>query len=220
MTMTEPDQPDYRSLLASTLEQISAHARVGTGEAPLGTPTSLQADVAEPPPVEELDELDDTIDPDEPVPAGGDYGSVDTQSRRASRYEWGGHQNGRIPDDALKLIGQGGHRLEASAADAWMAMREAAAADGITLSLTDSYRTYDAQVRLREDKGDQVATATPGTSVHGWGRAVDANVNDRRVLDWMRANGARFGWVNPEWAQREGKSYEPWHWEFQGGTDG
>lgn len=137
---------------------------------------------------------------------------------RSSRsgYAWGGYQNGRIPTKALKAIGQGSHRLETAAADAWVAMREAAAKDGIRLALTDSYRSYDAQVAVRRRKGHQVATATPGTSVHGWGRAVDANVNDPATLRWLRANGHRFGWVNPAWAQRAGKSFEPWHYEFVG----
>lgn len=215
MTTIEPAQPDYRSLLATTLEQISAHARV---EAPLGTPDALQADPADPPPAPAVDELDDTIDPDEPIPAGSDFGSADSRARSGpSRYAWGGHQNGRIPDEALTSIG-GGHRLETAAAGAWSDMVAAAAADGITLGLTDSYRSYDAQVSVRERKGDQVATATPGTSVHGWGRAVDANVNDRRTLDWLNKNGPRFGWIWPAWAQREGKSYEPWHREYVGGT--
>jgi hypothetical protein len=137
-----------------------------------------------------------------------------------SRHEWGGFENGRIPAEALKAIGQGSHRLETSAADAWIAMREAAARDGVKLSLTDSYRDFDSQVRLRREKGHQVATATPGRSVHGWGRAVDANVNDPRTLAWLRANAGRFGWVNPAWAQKGGKSFEPWHWEFQGGSNG
>lgn len=138
------------------------------------------------------------------------------QSASSSSHSWGGHQNGRIPASLMTEVASG-HRLESSAAEQWSAMREAAAADGVNLSLTDSYRSYDAQVAVRRDKGHVVATATPGTSVHGWGRAVDANVNDPETLAWLRENAGRFGWVNPAWAQREGKSYEPWHWEFTGG---
>lgn len=209
-------EPDLRSLLGGVLEGMSAAVR----SAPMGTPESLQADVAEPEPDEPDLAPGQEFDDDEPVPAGGDFGSADTRERGTSRHAWGGHSNGRIPAGELKAIGQGGHRLEEAAAESWMAMVEAASADGITLSLTDSYRDYDAQVRLREDKGDQVATATPGTSVHGWGHAVDANVNDPKALAWLLANGGRFGWVNPEWAKREGKSFEPWHWEYMGGGDG
>lgn len=214
-------EPDYRALLGGVLEHLSASVRVPTAEAPLGTPASLQADPAEPEPdVAEPDaDVDDTTNPDEPAPAGSDFGSFDSRERRPSSHAWGGHENGRIPDDALKEVG-GGQRLESHAADAWTSMVAAAKADGVSLTLTDSYRSYDEQVRVRQEKGGQVATATPGTSVHGWGQAVDANVNDSKALQWLRANAGRFGWVNPAWAQREGKSFEPWHWEFMGGGNG
>lgn len=129
---------------------------------------------------------------------------------------WGQHANGRIPKDQLVEVAKG-HRLEASAAQQWKAMVADAKADGINLSLTDSYRSYAQQVSVRRRKGHVVATATPGTSNHGWGRAVDVNVNDPKVLRWLRANGEKYGWVNPAWAQRGGKSFEPWHWEFRAG---
>lgn len=159
-------------------------------------------------------------DPDHPVDENGApvAEAVARNQKRAgsSSYAWGGHQNGRIPTKEMKAIGQGSHKLEASAADAWIAMREAAKRDGVSLSLTDSYRSYDAQVSVRQRKGHLVATATPGTSVHGWGRAVDANVNDPKTFKWLNENGPRFGWIWPAWAQRKGKSFESWHREFVG----
>lgn len=133
---------------------------------------------------------------------------------RTGSLAWGGHANGRIPASEMVDIG-GGHRLEADAATDWKRMVEAARKDGINISITDSYRSYDAQVDVRRRKGHLVATATPGTSNHGWGRAVDANVNDPKTLAWLRQNAHRFGWVNPPWAQKKGKSFEPWHWEYR-----
>jgi D-alanyl-D-alanine carboxypeptidase len=119
--------------------------------------------------------------------------------------------NGRVPLEALQPIGQGGHRLFAPAADAWMAAVEAAAADGVTLRITDSYRTYDQQVDLVRRKGlysEGGYGAVPGTSNHGWGLAVDADVNDPATLNWLRTNAHRFGYV-------EAVPREPWHWEFR-----
>lgn len=136
--------------------------------------------------------------------------------RTTGKYAWGGFENGRIPTANLKTIGQGKHRLEATAADAWVAMRADAAKAGVTLKLTDSYRTYDEQVAVRQTKGHKVATATPGSSIHGWGKAVDADVDDAKTLAWLQANAHRYGWINPHWAQQGGKGYEPWHWEFVG----
>ncbi|MCB0998688.1 MAG: M15 family metallopeptidase [Ilumatobacteraceae bacterium] len=119
--------------------------------------------------------------------------------------------NGRIPAGVLQPIGQGGHVLYAPAAEAWQQAVQAAAADGIDLRITDSYRTYDQQVDLVERKGlysQGGYGATPGTSNHGWGLAVDVDVTDPATLSWMRANGHRFGYV-------EAVPREPWHWEFR-----
>lgn len=199
-------------LLGTVLEHMSAKI-AGRDPAPnpfmTGEQWLINTDEPEPPMDPEQIEADDHQHPEDVTPGAG----------RRSSYGWGGHQNGRIPAKALKSIGQGSHKLEASAADAWVAMRAAAAKDGVTLTLTDSYRSYDAQVAVRKSKGHKVATATPGTSVHGWGKAVDVNVNDPKVLAWLRKNAPRFGWVNPPWAQKKGKSWEPWHWQHEGGAE-
>ena len=50
--------------------------------------------------------------------------------------------------------------------------------------------------------------AVPGTSNHGWGLAVDADVTDPATLTWLRTNAHRFGFV-------EAVPREPWHWEFR-----
>ena len=60
---------------------------------------------------------------------------------------------GASPRAALEPIGQGSHRLYAPAAQAWKACVEAARADGIDLTITDSYRTFDQQVDLAQRKG-------------------------------------------------------------------
>jgi LAS superfamily LD-carboxypeptidase LdcB len=39
---------------------------------------------------------------------------------------------------------------------------------------------------------------------------VDVDV-DKNGLAWLRANGSRFGFVEPV-------SREPWHWEYHGAT--
>lgn len=151
-----------------------------------------------------------TIDP-YAVPTGASVGKIGGYGRLDAPAELKAYGNGRVPQHALEPIGQGGHRLYAPAARAWQGLVEAAAADGVDMKITDSYRSYDQQVDLVRRKGlysEGGLGATPGTSNHGWGLAVDANVNDPRTLEWIRTNGWRFGFV-------EAVPREPWHWEFR-----
>lgn len=150
---------------------------------------------------------------DTPIPAGVSDARGWSPENKKGRHAWGGFANGHIPTESLTSIG-GNFHLEGAAAAAFLEMREAAAQDGVTITLSSAYRDYDTQVRLREEKGHQVATATPGHSVHGWGRAID--VRGAEAQRWLRENGPTFGFIWPDWAQQPGKAYEPWHFEFSG----
>lgn len=127
------------------------------------------------------------------------------------------YRNGRIPANALTDVG-GGHRMYGDAARAYTQMRDAARRDGVNIRLTDSYRTYAAQVDVarrkgiygvRQPNGKLGLAARPGTSNHGLGRAVDVNLGASPGANaWLRANGARFGFRTiPR---------EAWHWEYRG----
>lgn len=152
------------------------------------------------------------------LPPGVSVGGIGSSTGQIGGYgtitppvDLAAYGNGRVPTTALEPIGQGGHRLAAPAAEAWKACVEAARADGIDLTITDSYRTFDQQVDLVQRKGlysNGGYAATPGLSNHGWGLAVDADVSAPQTLDWMRANAHRFGFV-------EAAPREPWHWEFR-----
>jgi D-alanyl-D-alanine carboxypeptidase len=125
--------------------------------------------------------------------------------------ELAAYGNGRIPPSALAAIGVGQHRLYAPAAQAFTALRAGAAADGVTIGVTDSYRSYDEQVALAARKGlyrDGGLAATPGTSNHGWGLALDLDL-DSKAQAWMRQHAPSFGFV-------EDVPREPWHWEWKG----
>ena len=119
--------------------------------------------------------------------------------------------NGKIPADALTPIGRSGHRLAAPAAAAFAELEAAARRDGVRFGVTDSYRSYDQQVDLVQRKGlysQGGLAAEPGTSQHGWGLAVDLDL-DARAQAWMRANGPKYGFV-------EDTPREPWHWAYKG----
>jgi peptidoglycan DL-endopeptidase CwlO len=132
---------------------------------------------------------------------------------------WGGYPNGFIPLTALCPAGVGRHVLRCDAAAAFTRLDQAfRAALGRPLCVTDSYRTFSAQVRLYGVK--PALAAIPGTSNHGWGLAVDLCGGIQSFgsseYSWMLANAPRFGWSNPLWAHRGNGREEPWHWEFSG----
>jgi LAS superfamily LD-carboxypeptidase LdcB len=139
--------------------------------------------------------------------AGADFATaLESASSLQDRFE-----NGRIPATALAAVGSTGHRLAAPAAAAMESLLRAAQRDGVRIGITDSYRSYDEQVDLARRKGlysQGGLAAKPGTSDHGWGLAVDLDLDDRAQA-WMRANGARFGFA-------ENTPGEPWHWKFTG----
>jgi hypothetical protein len=130
---------------------------------------------------------------------------------------WGGYANGKIPGSALCSLGVGNHVLRCDAAASYRAMSDAfQAAFGSPLCITDSYRSYAAQVSAYRNKPK--LAAWPGTSNHGWALAVDLcggiNSAGSPQWTWMQANAGRFGFVNPPWARPGAEKPEAWHWEY------
>lgn len=130
-----------------------------------------------------------------------------------------GYSNGWLPLSALcPLWGTGGHILRSDAADAFNRMSKSyAEVFGSPICVTDSYRSFPDQVDVKRRK--PTLAATPGTSNHGWGRAVDLCGGIERdgtaTNSWLRLNAPRFGWYHPRWADAGGSGpYEPWHWEY------
>lgn len=131
----------------------------------------------------------------------------------------GKYPNGRIPADALCELGPQwpGQSLECTAANSFKQLAAAYRQNfGRDIAVTDSYRSYEAQVDVKRRKPR--LAATPGTSNHGWGLAVDfgggIQTFNTPQYNWMKANAGKYGWVHPSWAEPGGSKPEPWHWEF------
>lgn len=127
----------------------------------------------------------------------------------------GDASNGQIPDEWLCEIGIGGHKLRADAAVSFAEMNAAYKADtGKDMAITDSYRTLESQVSVAGRKPG--LAARPGTSLHGWGIALDfgggAATASGEQYEWLVKNAGKYGWENPDWAKSS--KYEPWHWEY------
>ncbi|MEU8610804.1 M15 family metallopeptidase [Actinoplanes sp. NPDC048791] len=121
-----------------------------------------------------------------------------------------GYGNGKIPANALEKVGNTNHKLWAPAAESLNKMISDAKAQGVTIGITDSYRSYSEQVDVARRKGlysQGGLAAKPGTSEHGWGMATDLDLNNKAQA-WMRANGEKYGFV-------ENTPREPWHWAYK-----
>lgn len=132
----------------------------------------------------------------------------------ARQLQDAGFENGKIPRDKLKEVAPG-FFLYGTAADSFVAMREAAARDGVTLALESAYRTFEQQKNLRDrwDSGDRsglaAQPAVAGRSNHGWALAVDIKVSGRpEVLSWLQSNASIYGFTTI--------AGDPPHWEFKG----
>lgn len=163
--------------------------------------------------------------------------SSGSSSALIAELQAAGYENGRLPDETLAVVSQrpgydcrvakvGGADL------AWRALVEAAALQGVTIEGGWCYRTYAEQAAAWSRRrcsvpgncdGDPYPpTARPGTSVHGWGLAIDIWGASGLLgcsspeLTWLQVFGPRFGWFHPEWAACGRASAEPWHWEYVG----
>jgi len=146
--------------------------------------------------------------------------AAEAATRAAQRTSLDAYANGRIPASALCALSfAAGAELRCDAAAAIeqmdVAYRERFGTD---LVISDSYRSYSAQLACRREKGS--LCATPGTSNHGLGKAVDlgggAQSFGTAAHAWLVAHAGDFGWALPDWAHADGSKPEPWHWEFIG----
>ena len=110
-------------------------------------------------------------------------------------------------------------------------MKNAAAAEGISIWVASGYRSYDHQNRLwtnRKNKNGiafaDAGTARPGHSEHQTGLAMDINMVDDSFENtaagkWLFANAYKYGFIlrYPKGKTGEtGYKYESWHYRYVG----
>lgn len=131
-----------------------------------------------------------------------------------------GHENGEIPPGELcELSFAAGKTLRCDAAQQLERLDKAYRARfEAHLTITDSYRSYAAQVATAASRG--YLAAVPGYSNHGWAVAVDLGGGVQQFgtaqHEWMREHARAFGWIDPDWARSDGRKPEAWHWEYTG----
>ena len=131
------------------------------------------------------------------------------------------YPNGQIPVELLcALYGAPAEALREDAASQFNAMsRDYEREFGSAICVADSYRTYERQQQIYQERPGYAAT--PGTSEHGWARAVDLcggiQTDGTAQNTWLRLHASQYNWFHPGWADSAGGGpYEPWHWEYAG----
>ncbi|GEL99816.1 hypothetical protein CTE05_33630 [Cellulomonas terrae] len=156
--------------------------------------------------------------------AAADAAAQAAAAQAAQRAAWKqsllGYSNGKIPDSALCGVSfDASVRLRCDAAEQLDVLNVAYRAQfGSNLVVNDSYRSYAGQVACKRTKG--YLCATPGTSNHGSGIAVDLGGGidsfGTRQHRWMAAHAPDLHWDLPSWATWGGSKPEAWHWEYTG----
>lgn len=121
--------------------------------------------------------------------------------------------NGQVPDTDLCVLWDGRTRVRADFAFALVRLNEAYVARfGADLCMTSGYRSLADQRRIKAQRG--YWAATPGTSNHGYGLAVDFCTDQLSTsrYNWLRDVGPNYGIDNPLWARTT--KIERWHWEY------
>jgi D-alanyl-D-alanine carboxypeptidase len=145
---------------------------------------------------------------------------------------------GYAPDDLIRLTSGRSYRvtrdnlmLRRAAAEALEQMAAAARAEGVTLTVGSTYRSYGYQVevyaRIVQEIGQAAAdreSARPGFSQHQTGLVVDFFPIDDSFADtkagaWVKDNAVAYGWslsFPDGFEEVTGYRYESWHYRYVG----
>ncbi|PSB41830.1 D-alanyl-D-alanine carboxypeptidase [filamentous cyanobacterium Phorm 6] len=172
--------------------------------------------------------------------ASGSAASPATNSKAATPDNLLGH----LPypeapaSDLVNVTSDGGIKLRSKAAAKYQEMANAAAASGIYFAPISGFRSLEDQQHVffdvKAERKQNVSkraevSAPPGYSEHHTGYAIDIgdgsapetnlspSFDSTQAFKWLEANAPAFSFeMSFPKNNRQGVSYEPWHWRFVG----
>ncbi|MGI0485657.1 M15 family metallopeptidase [Pantanalinema rosaneae CENA516] len=173
----------------------------------------------------------------QPQPAASATTPANSAAAPTSDTLLGHYAYSEAPADELAPVARD-IMLRKSAATAFQAMAAAAQADGVSLVPLSGFRSKHDQDYLffgKKAERGQVATerakvsAPPGYSEHHTGYAIDIgdgsvpsvdlseSFEQTAAFQWLQANAAHYSFeLSFPQGNRQGVSYEPWHWRYVG----
>lgn len=150
-------------------------------------------------------------EPDDPVYFDGSL--MPTYAIDCDEHEDVGYVQGN--SFTITVVTVDGKPVEVETANAYYAMQQAAAADGVGIKVVSGFRTMAEQQYLYNcyincNCNNCNLAAKPGYSNHQSGHALDLNTAAAGVLSWLEAHGDEFGFEATV-------PSEDWHWEWWGG---
>lgn len=145
-------------------------------------------------------------------------------SNRPKPYSGTFHkENGNIAKEMCTIPFMSTHKIHCRAVDDLGAMNKSYKAKfGTNLPIDtwkySTYRSYADQVQVKKTISAPIV-ATPGTSPHGWGLAIDFKEGSKysygsAIHNWLKTNGPKYGWEQMPWHQKGGKYQEYWHFDY------
>jgi zinc D-Ala-D-Ala carboxypeptidase len=154
---------------------------------------------------------------------------------------------GHLPYDVaptstlVPVTADGSFKMRSVAAQKFQEMQAAAKAEGVNLAIISAFRDLETQEQLffgvkeqrsQDAKKRAEVSAPPGYSEHHTGYALDLGDGNAPAtnLETDFANTAAFRWLEQNALKysfemsfppnnKQGVSYEPWHWRFVGDRD-
>jgi MYXO-CTERM domain-containing protein len=202
-------RPLYQPFLAS-LVAVTA-GLTGCDSDDLAADRGLAVDAAS-----EL-ELDVAEHAHEPEPDGPEYFTLGDPDVLPAINCSESKDTGYVKGDAFEItvVTVDGKPVEVETANAYYAMQQAAAADGVGIKIVSGFRTMAQQQYLYNcyvncNCNNCNLAAKPGYSNHQSGHALDLNTGASGVLKWLDAHGS-------EWGFKRTVPSENWHYEWWGG---
>jgi hypothetical protein len=171
---------------------------------------------------------------------GGENGDIAKGKITRTAIDFPTGVSNNVRNESIEILTEAVAPLKAMLTEwiTWMKSQGFKGENGIYVTINSAFRTIAIQKAVKSNRGK--AAATPGSSRHGWGIAIDFQFKDKNgqnisnyvnkvpnnsvgfdinknpAILWLFDNSYRFGWIIPPELRVGASLDEFWHWEYHG----